>query len=75
MLIKIHIPSYLLREPGKLEETLEVPDGLSVEELMERLRAVGEKFVIYVVNGHVAGKEKILRDGDEVHLLPAIAGG
>ena len=59
----------------------ELPLGLSVGGLMERLQAEGAvseaamRSVAVAVNHEYAGVEQVLEDGDEVAILPPVSGG
>jgi molybdopterin synthase catalytic subunit len=63
--------------------TVELPDGASVAELMERLRttlpprapADSLRGIAVSVNAEYAQAAHILHDGDEVGLLPPVSGG
>jgi molybdopterin synthase catalytic subunit len=63
------------------EEWLELPDGAGVGELLERLGsqrpAVRElvRYLSVAVNHEQARDDRSLADGDEVALLPPVAGG
>lgn len=60
-------------------ETVMLPEGATVAELMERLRNGGEHPVwgalAVAVNREYAARSMVLRDGDEVALLPPVSGG
>lgn len=59
--------------PGK---TLEIEGaGRSVEELLRTVGVPDEASAAYVVNGEQCEASTVLRDGDEVEVLPAISGG
>jgi molybdopterin synthase catalytic subunit len=59
----------------------ELPEGLSVAGLMDQLRAEGEvneaalKSVAVAVNHEYARGNAVLKDGDEVAILPPVSGG
>jgi molybdopterin converting factor small subunit len=63
--------------------TVELPDGASVEDLLERLRATLPASapanclcgIAVGVNAEYAQAAHILHDGDEVGLLPPVSGG
>lgn len=63
------------------QETLELPDASTVEMLMSFLRARTSKqsdiwrTLAVAVNRDYAGQGTVLRDGDEVALLPPVSGG
>src|SRR5262249_23464702 len=66
---------------GREEETLELPDGADVAAAMRRLSelrpAVRElaRHLQIAVNQEIAGGEQMLHDGDELALIPPVAGG
>ena len=71
-----------LKDLFRLErELLEVPDGATVEVLLSLLRAQTSKqsdiwrTLAVAVNRDYAGLAKVLREGDEVALLPPVSGG
>jgi molybdopterin converting factor subunit 1 len=66
---------------GLSEETLEVPEGTTVDELVDRLverhpdlEALRGDTVVSVNRG-VGSKGTVLREGDDVALFPPIQGG
>lgn len=68
---------------GPSATTVELPDGASVAELLERLRAklpsgspaISLRGIAVSVNAEYSQAAHILRDGDEVGLLPPVSGG
>ena len=65
---------------GKTEETLEVPDGITVKGLREHVKGLYEKIarrgqVLVAVNGVFVPLETVVREGDEVALFPPVSGG
>lgn len=59
---------------GRDERALELPGGATVFQAMQRL-GVSALEVHAAVNGESAADATVLRDGDEVTLIPAIQGG
>lgn len=59
--------------PGKVLEVKGA--GRSVEELLRTVGVPDEARGAYVVNGEQCEASTVLRDGDEVEVLPAISGG
>jgi MoaE-MoaD fusion protein len=63
--------------------TVELPDGASVAELLERMRmglsarspAPSLQGIAVSVNAEYAQASRVLHDGDEVGLLPPVSGG
>jgi molybdopterin synthase catalytic subunit len=64
---------------GASASALELPDGATVSELLARLRggpaAPALSGIAVSVNAEYATGPKVLRDGDEVGLLPPVSGG
>lgn len=54
---------------------LQVPAGKSVNQTLIDLNIQLSQAVVAVVNGQTTDLEEILKAGDEVRLLPQIAGG
>jgi len=63
------------------QERLDVPDGATVETLLSLLRARTSKqsevwrTLAVAVNREYAGPTTVLREGDEIALLPPVSGG
>jgi sulfur-carrier protein len=66
---------------GHRSSEMDLPEGLSVAELVERHEAqLGSSTefwdsIAVAVNQHYAKAEEVLHDGDEVALLPPVSGG
>ena len=74
---------------GKRSLALDLPDGATVSTVLERLRQMagsevesmivdeerGGYRLLTLVDGHRAGSDTILKDGDTVSLLPPLGGG
>jgi molybdopterin synthase catalytic subunit/molybdopterin converting factor small subunit len=83
--MRVHvIPFGVLKDWfGPSVNTVEMPDGASVAELLERLRkhlpnrapAESLRSIAVSVNAEYAQAAEILHDGDEVGLLPPVSGG
>jgi len=63
-----------LQEGTKLE-SLEVAQGTSVSQVMERLNIQDWEVGFILINGNRAVKEAILKDQDELTLVAPLAGG
>lgn len=64
---------------GKLLE-LEVPEGYTIaalkQELFQKYPAFGELKSLYVaVNNEYANEEILVKEGDEIALIPPVSGG
>lgn len=64
------------RQDGALRDrvTLELPEGSTVTDLLRQLQAP-EIGILISINGEQAEETTVLQDGDEVELIPAVAGG
>lgn len=66
---------------GTGEMTLSLPGKATVADLVEELRSRGEPFSrlpddpVVAVNRKYASPQDVLREGDEVALIPPVAGG
>ena len=79
MKVIAHLHTVLQRQtPEGLIRRLEVelPGGSRVADLMAALEiTMPEDALLLAVNGRVAATDTVLQDGDQVNLMPAIAGG
>jgi len=65
---------------GQREETLELPEGTTVEELRRHVLAAHRRLenldqVLVAVNGSFADLRMVIVEGDEVALFPPVSGG
>ncbi len=62
---------------GKVDRVqLELPSGIDLKGLISKIDiSIDPDHVLFVINGRTAGMEQIIQEGDEIHLIPAIAGG
>ncbi len=64
---------------GAQEQVAELPEGTTVAELLERLNerrpSPLQCGIAISVNAEFSSRDKVLRDGDEVGLLPPVSGG
>ena len=72
----------ILRERlGRREETRELADGSTVKDLVadlcasENIFALGAASIRFAVNREYVGEAHALADGDEVAVIPPVAGG
>ncbi len=54
---------------------VELPDGVTVGQLIEHLRLPAGEVKVIFVNGTVRGEEHALSDGDKVGVFPPVGGG
>lgn len=76
--VHVHLFSILRHRPdGSLQDslTLELPEGATVADLLRELRAPERLDVLIAINDEQVDEATPLQDGDEVELIPAIAGG
>jgi len=53
-----------------------LPPGSTLADLLDHLALPRrDDSVLLVINGRQADAEQVLRDADEVHLIPALSGG
>jgi len=77
--VSVHLHTTLQRRTPtgslrRLDVTL--PPGSTLADVLDRLVLPHrDDAVLLVINGRQADAEQILRDGDEVHLIPALSGG
>ena len=80
MSVKVLFFGMLTEKAGVREADVEVPaDGIKLSDLVEELKKDYLKKstgpLILAVNEEQAGPDKIIKDGDEVALMPPFAGG
>ena len=63
---------YLPRQ-AKGKTTLELPDGITIDEIVQQLKI--KQNVSAAVNGTEVETGRVLRDGEALHLFRFIAGG
>ena len=79
MNVTVHLHTILQRQTseglvGRLAVSL--PENTSLGGLLDSLEIELEpKHLLLVVNGRTAQLQRVLRDGDQVNLMPAISGG
>lgn len=55
--------------------TVEVPESITIQELLEREGIPGEEVHMMLLNGKHAQKDSVLNPGDQLVLFPLIEGG
>ena len=79
MNVTVHLHTILQRQTseglvGRLAVSL--PENTSLGGLLDSLEIELEpEHLLLVVNGRTAQLQRVLRDGDQVNLMPAISGG
>lgn len=65
-----------LRDLGPPIDSLEVCEGTSIKQLLDRLNLPAQQVHCVTLNGHfVRDHTHCLADGDQVSLLPPVVGG
>ncbi|MDY7077642.1 MAG: MoaD/ThiS family protein [Chloroflexota bacterium] len=54
---------------------VELPDGATIDQLIEHLRLPAKEVKIVFVNGIVREGEHVLAKGDEMGIFPSVGGG
>lgn len=62
-------------EKGSAPFSLEVPEGISVSEIIGRLGLKSWEIGFVLINGEQAPQESILHDRDQLTLVAPLAGG
>ncbi len=81
MLITVRLFAMLKDKAGASEMKLELPEGATVanviEAIKERAPAIGEhaRAAAFAVNKEYAQAGTILKNGDEVAVIPPVSGG
>ena len=76
MKVRIKTFSFLREKFGdKTEITQDIPDGISVGELLALVGFAAEEISAVYVNKVLAKNGQLLQDGDEIVVLPPISGG
>ncbi len=64
-----------LRQNREKEMIMEVPDGTSTKDIIERLNIDQKDAAILMINGRGAKLDTILKDSDTVAIFPPLGGG
>jgi molybdopterin converting factor small subunit len=75
--ITVLLHSILRHREGRIMSRLELdlPSGSRVADVLRRLEVDEALEPIVAVNGVVAAEEAVLQDGDQVAVIPSVAGG
>ena len=65
----------LLRQFGPDEQTVELPEGTTIDDVVRSLKLPGTIRLLRIVNGEHRPTDHVLKDGDDLALFPPIAGG
>lgn len=79
MVVTVHLHTVLQRqrpEGPQRRLTVTLPAESTLADLLKTLQITANlDAILLVVNGRTADLAHVLRDGDEVHLMPALSGG
>ena len=79
MVINVHLHTTLQHQgaQGRVGElTIDLPEDSNLSMLLESLQLQANiDEILLVINTRTASLDQVLQDGDEVHLIPALAGG
>ena len=76
MIVRIRLFAGLRERAGRGELELELPDGASVDDALRAVADIGGDCpVVTAVNREYAPGATRLADGDELALIPPVAGG
>lgn len=81
MKVRVKFFAILRERAGASEVSKDLPEGASVAQLWEGLqkdypKLAGPTFrLLYAVNQNYVTPEEILKDGDEVAVIPPVSGG
>jgi molybdopterin converting factor small subunit len=80
MIIEVKLFSSLLHYIPDSERRLDryrwdVPDGATVEQVLEMLNLPEEEATVLLINGRNVKRENVLKEGDVLHVFPPMAGG
>ncbi|MGI9081340.1 MAG: molybdenum cofactor biosynthesis protein [Thermoleophilaceae bacterium] len=76
MEVKVRLFAMLRERAGAREVSLELPDGASVRDALDRLGDLAEGLpLVMAVNRDYAPEDQVLGPGDELALIPPVSGG
>ena len=64
-----------LRSFGPDEQVRDLPDGTTIDSVVDMLKIPRVVRLLMIVNGEHRNADQVLMDGDELALFPPIAGG
>lgn len=80
MKVRVLFFASIRERAGRREVTVSLPEGTVLDQLVRMIgneiapMTEGERMMLSI-NGKYASGEEVLRDGDEVALLPPVSGG
>jgi len=75
--ITVHLHSILRHREGRIMNRLELdlPSGSRIEDVLRLLEVDEALEPVTALNGVIAPEETVLSDGDQVAVIPSVAGG
>ncbi len=75
--ITVRLFSILRHRDGQIIDRLELemPAGSCIGDVLERLQVVAELEPVLALNNEVADESAALADGDQLAIIPSVAGG
>jgi sulfur carrier protein ThiS len=80
MVIEVKVYEYLRHYVSVSEKLIQgdkwnIPEGTSVGQLLETLNFPPQLGIVLLVNSVVVNRDRILKEGDILNVLPLLAGG
>lgn len=69
--LRRYLPKLAIGEPL----TLDVPEGITLDEIREQVGLPRQEVKVYMRNNRQADPEETAKDGDRITFIPAVAGG
>ncbi len=67
--------SATLRKDRYGRQTIDLPDGSTVADLLQQLNVTTKEVAVVAVNTRHAAQDRPLKAGDEIAIYPLVAGG
>jgi len=73
--IRLRIISYLIYHTGFSEKELELPQLITIEELLLKINLKGQFSILVIPNGEKINPTDKIEDGDRIVIAPFFSGG